>query len=116
MKLDPKMIALNAAGITDAFRLLQAADPDGSSRIEQLARDYGHWRTVLERIVQAAEVMERVRAQSGNNAQWGRELPSIDDVWWAIAEALWHEMEQPNLARLVRSAIAEAHAGVDEPE
>lgn len=116
MQLDPRMVALSAAGIADAFRLLQAADSDGSSRIDQLVRRYGRWQAVLERIAQAAEVMERVRAESGRNAQWGRELPPINDVWWAIAEALWHGMEQPNLARLVRSAIAGTHAGMREPE
>ena len=116
MELDPKMVALNAAGIADAFRLMQSADPDGSSRVEQLARDYGGWRVVLERIVRAGEVMERVRAESGSRAQWGRELPPIDDAWRAIAEALLHQMEQRGLARLVRAAIADVHAGVYESD
>lgn len=116
MEVDPKMVALNAAGIADRFRLLQADDSDGSSRVEQLARDYGEWHLVLKRIVRAAEVMERVRAEFGREARWGRELPPIDDVWGAVAEALWHQMEQRNLAKLVRAAIADVQAGVHASE
>jgi hypothetical protein len=107
-KINQHAIAVNAAGIADAFRIAQIADHDGESRIEEIARSHEGWVVVMERIAEAGEIMERYRVQRGATATWGGELPHSYDIWDAIAQSLWTGIESAPLVTLVRQAIEQA--------
>lgn len=109
-KIDQRAVAVNAAGIADAFRLLQIVDHDGESRVDEIARSHEGWVVVMERIAEAGEIMERYRVQRGAMATWGGELAHSYDIWDAIAQSLWASIESVPLATLVRRAIEHANA------
>jgi hypothetical protein len=104
-KIDPAAFAVNAAGIADAFRVLQIADQNGEARIEELTRVHEGWCGVVLRIAEAGEIMERFRAKHGTSATWGGDLPYLYDVWDAVAQALWANLGATQLGALVEEAI-----------
>ena len=103
--IDPKAVAVNAAGIADAFRLSQIEDHDGANRLEDLTQSHEGWVGVVVQISEAAEIMERYRVSQGPNASWGGELPYLYEVWDSIARTLWEYLDSDELDALVRRAI-----------
>lgn len=113
-KIDARAIAVNAAGIADAFRVVQMSDHDGERRAEGIARSHEGWIVVMESIAEAGEVMERCRVQRGTAATWGGELPHSYDVWDAIAQSLWTSIESVPIGTLVRRAVERVAAAEAE--
>jgi len=106
-KIDPAAFAVNAAGIADAFRVLQRSELNGEARLEELTRAHEGWCGVMLRIAEAGKIMERFRTKYGIAATWGGELPYLYDVWDAIARALWADLGAVPLDALVEGAIEE---------
>lgn len=104
-KIDPAAVAVNAAGIADAFRVLQVSDENGDARLEELTREYEGWCGVVLRIAEAGEIMEGFRAKHGVTATWGGDLPYLYEVWDAIAQALWEQLGMVPLDVIVQRAI-----------
>jgi hypothetical protein len=93
-KLDPRAVAVNAAGIADALACLRARDIGLAIGSATLTKECaGHIELMLQ-IVEAAEIMEQFRISRGSGAAWGGELPYLYEVWDAIADAMTarHEM------------------------
>jgi hypothetical protein len=107
-KMDAAAIAVNAGGIADAFRVLQAAHENGEARLEELTREHEGWCGVVLRIAEAGEIMERFRAKHGDSATWGGELPYVYEVWDAIAQGLWDRLGEEPLDMVVRRSIERA--------
>jgi hypothetical protein len=107
-KIDPNAVAVNAAGIADAFHVLQAADDNGAARLEELTLAHEGWCGVMLQIAEAGEIMERYRHSQGVTATWGGDLPSLYSVWDAIARVIWERLGIEPLDGLVRSAIEQA--------
>lgn len=109
---DAAAVAVNAAGIADALRGLQAAHGNGDARREELTRAHEGWCGVMLHIAEAGEIMERFRAKRGTSATWGGDLPYLYEVWDAIAHGLWNHLGAEPLDVLVQQSI-EGARGVD---
>ena len=91
--LEPSIeVLVHAAGIADAFRLMQLADNDGDSRFGDICRTCGGIVGIMHEIAEAAYVMERFREFLCMSVGWGDGLPHPYDVWDAIAQGLWYEL------------------------
>lgn len=106
--IDAAAIAVNAAGIADAFRVLQVADEEGEAHLEELTRAHEGWCGVVLRIAEAGEMMERFRATHGGSATWGGELPFLYQVWDAIAQGLWDHLGAEPVDAIVDRSIEQA--------
>lgn len=104
-KIDPAAVAVNAAGIAEAFGCVQSGASNHKARFEALTEEYEGWVGVIMQIAEAGEIMERFRVKHGTTATWGGDLPHLYDVWNSIAEALWTKLGKELLERLVESAI-----------
>ena len=109
-KIDPAAVAVNAAGIADAFRALQIADQSGEARLEELTRAHEGWCGVVLRIAEAGEIMEDFRTKHGVTATWGGDLPYLYEVWDAIAQALWEQLGMVPLDVVVQRAIEQVES------
>ncbi len=107
-KIDHSAVALNAAGIADAFRALQRDDQLDENRMELIRREREGSVGVLMQIAEAGELMERYRANQGPNATWGGDLPYLYDVWDLIAWRMWDRQRAVPLNTLVERAVEEA--------
>ena len=107
-KMDAAAIAVNAAGIADAFRVLQGAHENGEARLEALTRAHEGWCGVMLQIAEAGGIMERFRANHGDSATWGGELPYLYEVWDAIAQGLWDRLDEEPLDVVVHRSIERA--------
>lgn len=104
LMMDPAAAAVNAAGIADALRVLQAAHENGEARLEELTRTHEGWCGVMLSIAEAGEIMESFRVKQGVSATWGGDLPYLYEVWDAIAQGLWdHLGKEPSDAIVLRS-------------
>lgn len=92
-QVDAFAIAMNAAGIADAFRFLRVTDSDGDNRYHSIADECGGFVGVAEGIAHSAVVMDRFRLKVGESSDWGKDLPHLYIAWGAIAEALWNHWE-----------------------
>ncbi|MBX3406534.1 MAG: hypothetical protein KF869_07200 [Phycisphaeraceae bacterium] len=108
--------AMHAAGIADQFRLMQLADEDGDNRLRDIMDLAGGWVGVASRLGEVGVLVERIRAEHGEDAAWGGALPHVYDVWQQIAEALWHEYESSDTERIVRVAVGRASINSREDE
>ncbi len=107
-KMDTTAVAVNAAGIADALRVLQAARENGEARFEELTRAHEGWCGVMLCMAEAGEIMERFRAKHGDSATWGGELPYLYEVWDAIAQGLWDRLGEEPLDVVVHRSIERA--------
>lgn len=107
-KMDTTAVAVNAAGIADAVRVIQAAHENGEARLEELTRAHEGWCGVMLQIAEAGKIMERFRAKHGDSAKWGGELPYVYEVWDAIAHELYERLGTEPLDSLVHRAIDKA--------
>jgi hypothetical protein len=107
-KMDTTAVAVNAAGIADALRVLQAARENGEARLEELTRAHEDWCGVMLQIAEAGEVMERFRAKQGPSATWGDDLPYLYEVWDAIAQGLWDHLGAEPVDVVVHRSIKRA--------
>lgn len=103
--IDQAAIAINAAGIADAFGSVHAHSKIDEGRFEALTEQYQGWVGVMMQIAEAGEIMERYRVKHGANAKWGADLPYLYDVWDFIADAIWAKLGSEPLEQLVESAI-----------
>jgi len=90
---DSHEIAINAAGIADAFRVARSADHDGESRFQSIADAAGGFIGIAEAFSYAGATMERFRIKVGDESDWGDDLPHVYLAWGAIAFALWLHWE-----------------------
>lgn len=104
-RIDTTAVAVNAAGIADAFRTIQQTVAPGEARMEELVKAFEGWIGVVQQLAEAGELMERFRATRGATATWGGELPYIYDAWESIALALWVDLGKVSLDVLVDRAI-----------
>jgi hypothetical protein len=107
-KMDTATVAVNAAGIADAFRVLQAAHENGEARLGELTRAHEGWCGVMLQIAEAGEIMERCRAKHGPSATWGGDLPYLYEVWDAIAQGLRDHLGEDPLDVVVHRSIERA--------
>ncbi|MCK6475448.1 MAG: hypothetical protein L6Q35_01305 [Phycisphaerales bacterium] len=104
-KFDCAAVAVNAAGIADAFACVQLDATMRAARFECVAVKYGGHVGIMQQLAEAAAVMERFRANRGVSATWGGELPHLYEVWDSIAEVMWTRLGTEPLDQLVESAI-----------
>ncbi|MCL4741000.1 MAG: hypothetical protein KJZ54_02245 [Phycisphaerales bacterium] len=105
LRIDQAAIAVAAAGIADSLASIKSYDAERVARFERVVEEYDGHVGIMERIAEAAEVMERFRVRHGAGAMWGGDLPYLYDVWDAIARALWTKLGTEPIDRLVESAI-----------
>lgn len=108
MTADQNAIAINAAGIADAFRVLQVCDEDGANRLGDLSQIHEGWIGVIGAIADAALVMETYRVGRGPTASWGGELPYLYDAWDSIAKRLWDGLGSSTVEELALEGIFDA--------
>jgi hypothetical protein len=108
LMMDTTAVAVNAAGIADALRVLQTARENGEARLEELTRAHEGWCGVMLRIAEAGEIMERFRANHGDAAKWGGKLPYLYEVWDSIAQGLWEHLGAEPLDVVVHRSIKRA--------
>lgn len=104
-KIDSAAVAVNAAGIAEAFGCVQSGATADRDRFDALTEEYEGWVGVMMQIAEAGEIMERFRVKHGTTATWGGDLPHLYDVWDSIAEAMWTKLGKEPLGRLVESAM-----------
>jgi hypothetical protein len=104
-KIDPAAVAVNAAGIAEAFGSVQSSSKADRDRFDALSEEYEGWLGVITQIAEAGEIMERFRVKHGATATWGGDLPYLYDVWDSIAEAMWTKLGKEPLEQLVDFAI-----------
>lgn len=105
LKIDSAAVAVNAAGIAEAFRSAQVAAMVGNDRFQDLTEEYEGWVGVTRQIAEAGSLMEQFRVTHGITATWGGDLPYLYDVWDSIAAEMWTKLGDEPLQQLVESAI-----------
>lgn len=98
-------IAMNAAGISDAFARARTGDHDGSDRYVDLANHFSGWIGIAQVLAEAAIEMEVVRVRVGEGADWGDGLPFWYDAWEAVGRALWDELPTRSAAVITRDCL-----------
>lgn len=103
--IDPAAVAVNAAGIAEAFGSVQSDVMADRARFGAITEEYGGWLGVTTQIAEAGEIMERFRVKNGATATWGGDLPFLYDVWDSIADGMRTKLGREPLDHLVESAI-----------
>src|SRR5437660_477461 len=98
---EARTIALDAAGIMDAFRLAQVEDHDGCNRYEEISDDFGGFIGIADEIVSAAEAMDDFRRVVRADAKWGEELSHQYEAWDAAARGLRSVTGKRNTGEIV---------------
>lgn len=106
--LDLASVAVNAAGIADAFCIHRLTDGGGGTRLEWLTLHFDGWCGVLVQVAHAGEFMEQFRQTRGVKTAWGGELSHLYNFRDAIAAGLWHHLGSKPIHPIVDGAFQEA--------
>lgn len=98
-------IAMNAAGISDAFGRAKLYDDGGGDCYVDLANHFGGWIGIAQVIAEAAIEMEVVKVRVGEGADWGAGLPFLYDAWEAVGRALWNELPTRSASAITRDRL-----------